>query len=1358
MLHSTRVWKWLGSGLLAMVVVLAVVRAWVVPAVLVHVLQREFTGRVEIRDWWLTSRSAGVVGLTLHETPEADSAVLATVERAATDLSIGALLRGRWTPRRIALERSEVRLRVDRAGRVLNLPTLPQGHGPLRLPEISASASRVVLTREGSAEAMVVSGAAMGLTPDSSGQRLTVSGEADDPTWGRWTAAGTVDLEASRGDVRLAAARLEADPKALATVPFVPAEVWTHVVPHGPVRVAVRLDWTKGRTPEFQSSTEVTLLGISARFPTLDLAADDTTGTLRVDGGVVRAEQVRGRTIGGRVNGGGTLDFDHSPAQIDLDLALSRINVEATPKLWQLDKAGITGRLTGTVALRAQLYPERVDLSGSTGTATIENASIQGIPVKSLRLAMHARGGVLEYDTETPGAAQSNQRAATRAALAAIAPKLAWGWGGLIALQAPANKNATAKSGQEPPANPAQEAPKFNIRLPKTISTQIELEEVQVSELIAKAQALTGFPFPIPITGKLSLKAKATIPLGQLSDLKQYVFHGDATLKEASFFKVDFALLTARLDLEAGVLELKQLRGALVDRPDGGPDNPPQSAPPEVPAEGPLPAGSFRGDLRAELVPLGSLKGRFEGRLLPVGELSAPLLPRPTPLAGLASLEVEAQADLAHAGDPNAWTVAGHAESLQLTYHDSALDRVEFRFQVKEGRLNLPSLTAEMDGHPLHASGELDLKPPQEYRATLKVDDWDLEKVLSLVPQLPEKPPVTGTLTAQAEAKGTLVPWAVTTEGRARLGRFEVASVSLGAVPFRWSTDRDSILITDVEAHPFGGRLTAEAHIPVAGGGAAEGTATIRGLDTAQLSASLPGGDLKLSGIAEGTVTFVVPAEATGAEANLRLTSKDLTFQGIPAEQVRVSIRAEPGVLKYQATADSLGGKVKFSGDLPLTSVRPPNRVKVANGELQFVGFSVEQLWKALGIPGGQALVVGQGAVNANVRQVMAGASQGLWAHGIVELRDLKSDQGEPLGRLRGIVAKSPTVWRVDPLNGELMGGSTQGTVWGTTPSQSAPEVGFNLRLERVTLKRFLSFVPAWASYVAGLGSLQVTGTYNDALRADVGLNVEQARVVGLPVSELRMPATFVFNPSSGTGSVQLRPSTARVSGGQVRGDASFRIGSDRTFQGQVQLADIDLQTLNRLATDSSRLASGRISGRISLSGPDPSQPERYRGRVNLDLDDAALFSIPIFREVEKFFGAARGGLFEDGDLVAAIGNRQLLIESFSLEGRLVQLHMTGTVGFDTQLNLEVLVNTSQLIPETGQVLLARIPGLSEVLGRNEQVMLRVSRFLSNRLVKLRVTGTLRNPSVAVDPSVVVVDAAVVFFSGVLKLPLGFVR
>jgi translocation and assembly module TamB len=240
---------------------------------------------------------------------------------------------------------------------------------------------------------------------------------------------------------------------------------------------------------------------------------------------------------------------------------------------------------------------------------------------------------------------------------------------------------------------------------------------------------------------------------------------------------------------------------------------------------------------------------------------------------------------------------------------------------------------------------------------------------------------------------------------------------------------------------------------------------------------------------------------------------------------------------------------------------------------------------------------------------------------------------------------------------------------------------------------------------------------------------------------------------------LQVRRGSARLAGGQVHGDAWFHLGVDRSFHGDLNLAALDLEAITRLSPEVSRPATGRISGRINVEGPDPAQAEKYRGKILLDLTDASLVSVPVFREIDRMLGSASGGLFEDGDLVATIANRHLIVEAFTLNGRLAQLHATGTVGFAGQLDLNVLVNTNQIISQTGEALARLIPGLSDVQSRRDsQATMRVASFLSNRLLKLHVTGTIHNPSINANPGLVVAETAVVFFAGVLKLPLGVLR
>jgi translocation and assembly module TamB len=852
----------------------------------------------------------------------------------------------------------------------------------------------------------------------------------------------------------------------------------------------------------------------------------------------------------------------------------------------------------------------------------------------------------------------------------------------------------------------------------------------------------------------LGLKATATIPLGALHDLKGYSFHGDLTLKGASIFQVDVGSVAARIDLAGGVIELTEFRGRLVDRPDGGPDNPPAPQPP-VATQGALPAGGFRGDLRAKLSPPGTLSARIEGNQLPLGELTAPLWPRPTPLSGLASIRAEAEVNLAALAQPRAWSASGSVRSERIGYHGAALDSVAARVDLRAGRLEVSALRAQLAGRPLTARLDLDLAAARAFHATVDVAGWSLADLIAWLPGAPRPPPIAGALTARANAKGTLVPWTIQTQGSGRFDRLEAGPVLLGAVPFRWTTDREAIVVSVDDAQPFGGRLDAEARVPTTPGRATVGSATIRALDTARLTAAMPEHGLKLTGQADGRASFTVPAGGSALEANIDLSAPDLTVQGLSARRVHASVRARRGTLMYEVTAEELGigGRLKFQGTVPLSAA--PNHAET-RGELRIVGFTLGGLGEAIGAAGARERLGGLGALDANVRAALSGSA--LWAHGAVELRDVRWGGNDPLGHLRGIVAITPVSWRVDPIQGELLGGPASGLAWGETPARGPRRRGFGLRIDRAALKRLTAVAPDVARQLDGFGTLRLTGRFEEAVRATAELNVARGRVAGLPLSDLRAPAELVLVPGSGAGAVHVRGWSTRLAGGLLRGDAWFRLGADHSFHGQAQLADLDLETVARVATEARQPASGRISGRITLDGPDPAQLQRLRGKLVLDLDDGSLVALPVFREIDQFLGSARGGIFEDGDLIATIAHRQLVVEMLTLEGRLAQLHAAGTVGFDGQLNLAVLVNTNQIIPQTGQALVALIPGLRDALRRGERAAVRVAGYLSSRLLKLRVTGTLRNPSVALDPAIIVADAAVAFFAGVLKLPLGLVR
>ncbi|CAN5910563.1 hypothetical protein BH23PLA1_BH23PLA1_17310 [soil metagenome] len=1346
-------WRLLVFGLAsALLLMVGVAWAWVVPAVIVGQIRSQYGGRVTIEGWWIGSASAGVKGLVLHEGPENDAPVWASSRRVETDLSIGGMLRGRFEPGRIELFDPIIEFRFDAEGQPLTqIPIEAASTDPTEAPpSLVLRGGQVRIEQQGRPE-MIVKGVDASMLPTSTGG-AQLKASTDDPYWGSWRATGTLEPGFLGGRILLQGQGIDAEPEKVIRIPFVPVEVWENVEPHGPVDVRLAVLFDAGADEPVQAHTEVQFRNSVVTLPPFGFTAEETTGALIVEpDGLVRLEAMQGQALGGRVLAAGSLDFRVPEPVFRISMTLEQVEVARTPESWQLGEIGLTsGQMSGEVDLKVVLAEDRVDFSGTTGEAVIREALVGEIPVKSLRLVLTAEGDELQYDT--PGSRSSGSAATTRKLLGAlnlIALQMAELPGIAVSLPIVQDPPPVEPAAVEPD-EPAQAGP--SIQLPRTISTEIELEDVDLRQIAERLQTF-NITLPIELSGRFSLKAEATIPLRTLNDLTAYRFEGEATLTSAHIAGMDFGRARAKLSLVEGVLDLTDFVGQFVSRPDGTADNPPEESD-RIPLEGPLPDGAFRGHLRAELSPAGEFRADFEAVNLPLEELAAPALPHPTPLTGRLSLNVIASAEVEQLADPNAWDLSGTLLSESITYHGKTLETVRAEFAIDDGRFHLGALDASLNDRPLSGSGSVALAEPYAFDVRLNVDDWSLDDLLVFVlPEVPDPAPVSGTLALQAEAEGTIQPLELETKGKGLLGRFRAGPVELEEVPFDWESAEGDILVRVREARPFDGRLSAEARVPLTPERPVLGFAVLEEIDMEQVARTIPGEALQLGGRAGGRIDFDIPLQAGPDDpmihADVVLVAPDLTVQGIPARGVTADLNVREGVLEYEIFAESLGGRLRFRGDFPLSAT---SGVTEAQVQVQLVGFRLANVWPLLGIDGATANLRGLGAADANVLVTLDPFFPR--ASAVVEVRELNWGGNYPLGRLRASIGVTPLTYQVHSLTGEILGGSVDGSA----RPEGIHRTAFDLRVDRVSLPRLLAFEPALARRVQGTGRLSIKGVYGETLRATGEARISNAQVAGVRVTDLRLPMQLNLSAGGQSGAFEVRRAYGRISGGQVRGNARFGLGNNRAFSSTLQLGSVDLEGVSRLLSDAPRPASGRVSGRITLSGRDPEQLQSYRGQASLDLDDAALFDLPIFRELSQFLGSSRGGIFETGHLEANIANRQIHIDEFYLIGRLAQMRATGTIDFNTNLDIVVLVNTNQIIPQTGEALMTRIPGLAGVIGDRQLATRRVADFLSNRLLKLHVTGNLQNPHVFIDPAVVVTDAAVGFFSGVLKLPLGALR
>jgi translocation and assembly module TamB len=589
--------------------------------------------------------------------------------------------------------------------------------------------------------------------------------------------------------------------------------------------------------------------------------------------------------------------------------------------------------------------------------------------------------------------------------------------------------------------------------------------------------------------------------------------------------------------------------------------------------------------------------------------------------------------------------------------------------------------------------------------------------------------------------------------GQARIAGFQVGRLPIGDLPLRWTTRGETITVQAQEFQRYGGRISAEARVPVRGDQAIDATIDLARIDSAQLSAETPV-SLRLTGRADGHARLRWRPWAGGGEGPLlegeaRLTAADLTVRGIPTRAVKLMLTVCDGVPKFDVQAETLGGSIQVAGDGHLGSERKDDEVRA---EFRALGVQLFELWDALGISGALAKLEGSGSLTGRLRT--HASLDDLHAQATAEVRELGWGFNNWLGSLRAGLRIGPEGWQIGPMVGELWGGRVEGE--GIRVERLAggrSRSGIDLRLDGIGLPRVLAFWPEADRRFAGAGTLRIQGRSEDSMRGTAEFRVDRGRVNGLELSELRIPADWDFQPGDpGRGHLRLRQGAAKLAGGRIGGDAWVALGDRRDFRAKLFVDDVDLRVVSREEL-ASRPMPGRLSGVVTLSGPDPLQLSSYRGELNFDLVQASLLDIPLLDELDRSLGSAHGGVFDAGDLHGTIADRRISIDHLTLVGPLAQVHASGSVDFDGRLNLEVVANTNKEVYEAGQAVLAQAPNVANAVASQSEAIDRVSALLSKRLLTFRITGAIRDPIAHYDRSINV-RAAIGFFFRAMRLSL----
>jgi hypothetical protein len=1221
------------------------------------------------------------------------------------------------------------------------LPSMRPTPG-LRLPTVAMAGGQLTIEQDGRPP-LVVQGINATLT--GPGPAAHIQGTVDDPSWGHWDAEAGYDPDTRRFSLRLQSGRRHVTMQQLRALPFISRKVWQEVQLEGETPVVFTLTFEPpggGGTPARGTSYRIDLepRDTTVHVSSIDLDADHASGKLTVHDKVVDLAGVRGRAAGGEIRTDAVLDFRPPEGSVlDFKIDVAGLLLHALPQSWRIPRK-FDGKLTGHADLRWTIVRGKA-LPRGTGEGRIDDPRLGPIRLKKpIRISLHADEKGLHYGLpkDEPSAALPLLRA-----IALVAPQ-------------PAERSLVDElvgDAVDVPITFARAVGRTTVRVLDAASSaagriaraarhaagaphdyfeaDLSLADVNIGDLLAGL----GVKVPFTLSGKVTVRIHVGMPLDAPRDFKAYRVRGSATLPWLDVAGVRLTDVKARLRYEDGLAQLSELSGRVPSGARGG-----------TPA-----GGTFAGTARLQVVPVGDLSADLRIDRILLARLLGSLAGGATEVEGSVSGSVNAHARADRLQDPAAWRASTQLHSDRLWASGLSWTDAGAHVAVGDGVAHLTELGGRLEGAAVGGSGELRLAAPYRYTARLHLDGMDLSGLEHLAPTLHPPADVAGTLAVSADVRGQLHSANLEASGSASASTVRVDGVALDSLACDWSAGRRELELRNIRARINGGKVSGTATVPLLSDAAGRADLRLRDVNAARLLRAMPNMPVRVEGELSGTLQASVTAAASGRprafSTRLELTAPRLGVQGIPAERLRGDIDYKNGAGEYDLQGDALGGRFRLDGKLPARpeqAAPPPAGGGEAppDGRLRVEDVRLGRLARALGWRGATGAL--RGALSLDLPYRHEGPDRVPVGQGTFRISGFRWDDLDLSDGVQGDVRVGPSGLEFRNVSGALAQGLLRASL--VLPVGSRGGGSFSLSLIQADAAQLLRPWPGLDDHIQGSVDASLRGRIGDGWYGGGSMVLSRGRVFGVEVNEWRLPLRFAFSPQEGQGELNIDDSSAAPAMGRAVGRARLNWNYGARLDGNLRFFDVEVRSLLTGAGDFSTVASGRLAGRIDFDGTEIHSANDITAAISATLSQAQAMQVPVLRQIVPFLrGGVASGTFQSGQLEARLSRGLIRLQRLTLQGGLLAMIVEGTITLEGRLNLEVTARTG------GSPLLApglRLLALSAPLAGALPVTLisEASLLLANRVVHLRVTGTLHNPIVQIEPVRLLTEEAVRYF------------
>jgi hypothetical protein len=874
----------------------------------------------------------------------------------------------------------------------------------------------------------------------------------------------------------------------------------------------------------------------------------------------------------------------------------------------------------------------------------------------------------------------------------------------------------------EPPKKPEQ--PKFDYLGPKaddatTLDATIRLRDIEIAELLDRLKVNLGYK----ITGKITVEAAVVVPVSGAISASSYEFSGSLSSPAITFERFTVRDFTAKMTYTSGKLTLTDFSGS-IDQPGGTPGSP----------------GTFRGTATAAVDPPGEASASFAFDRVPLGEVLKAIPNFTVDVRGTVSGKLALKAPYEKLWDTTLWSGSGELTSSELVVEGRAAKDIRMSGEVAKGQLTLKDAGLTLEGIPVTGEGTFGLTDTFAFNATIRTTGTNVTDLRKLVPEIELPAPVEGVLKTETNVTGTISPLAFTATGTVTASKLTLASSTANHVSAKWELTRDKLAVSELKADVFGGTVNASADVPFDRDKAGKFEVAFKELDAAAATELVPDFPVRIAGKVSGKVGGAIPPAKPGeprvGNLDVDLTAPKLTVQGIPAERLvgKGSIRGKS--LEYQLVGRTLGGSFEIKG-------RYPGRKKVNDGmgmmddrgSFRLTGLDLSRVATDVGF---RSLAPLRGRVDANFEfenDLSAGS-------GRLTISRLQWGNELIAEELSGVITLQDGLVQLQEVNGRVAGGllRARGRVFLTDTSRNF----FSITISGAEAKQLLAPLGA-GELLEGPVTVVVRGRLGSETQASGTLTLPRGTATGVQVSDLRVPFEFATSPG-GHGRLTVREAAVNAGSGRVRAELTADWGYTTRIDGRIRFTDVPLRTISPALGEISLLGNGRITGRFDLDSRNMRSLNDLRGTLIATLNNTSVREIPVLAQTTRFLNPT--GLvkpFEAGDVRATLSRGVFHVHRLALANPAAQIFAEGTISTAGLVDLDVVAHTGSIGPDV-RALRAfglRLPAIGPIpIG----LIRDVSDFLSNRTIRLSITGSTDNPIVRVNVGALLREQAVRFF------------